>query len=66
MQRVICIESIEEIPQLGDIEVKDKIGHGHYSEVYLGVWNEVTLVALKQLRDESRLGEFEREARILL
>ena len=48
-----------------DIEIQEKLGGGNFGEVYKGVWKELTIVALKKLKDEKQLTEFTKEAEIL-
>jgi len=55
----------KDIPELTDIEVKSKIGEGNFSEVFQGLWNQTTPVALKKLKDKSKFDEFRREASTL-
>jgi hypothetical protein len=49
---------------LDDIEVKYKIGQGNYGEIYYGIWNGQTPVALKKLKSD-KTKQFDSEAGIL-
>ena len=44
-----------------DIEIEDKIGEGNFGEVFKASWNG-TSVALKKLKEETKLKEFIKEA----
>ncbi len=45
--------------------VLEQIGKGSFGEVYCGVWNETTRVALKKLHEKSQFESFIKEATIL-
>ena len=50
---------------LKNITVKEKIGGGHFGEVFQGIWLENTTVALKRITGVNLLEEFENELSIL-
>lgn len=50
---------------LTDIKIDYRIGGGSFGDVYKGVWNGTTPVALKMLKDASQMIEFEKETRLL-
>jgi serine/threonine protein kinase len=45
--------------------VLEQIGKGSFGEVYCGIWNETTRVALKKLHEKSQFESFIKEATIL-
>lgn len=49
----------------GKITVQEKLGGGNFGEVYKGIWNDTTPVALKQLKDENDIQGFLNEATLL-
>ena len=64
--------------KITDIEIQEKLGAGNFGEVYKGLWKVtkfptlgiifpkgVTPVALKKLKDEKQMEEFQKEAEIL-
>ena len=48
-----------------DIEIQHQIGGGNFGEVYQGLWQDTTVVALKKLKGVEQLKEFEAEANTL-
>lgn len=49
-----------------NIHIEKKIGVGNFGEVYKGIWNQATPVALKKLKsDDIGFSEFEQEAQVL-
>ena len=48
-----------------DIEIQHRIGGGNFGEVYRGLWQDTTVVALKKLKGVEQLKEFEAEANTL-
>ena len=57
--------SLETRFQIKDIQIQNRLGGGNFGEVYRGLWKSITPVALKKLKDEEQLKEFEKEAEIL-
>jgi serine/threonine protein kinase len=53
------------INHIDNVQVLDRIGHGSFGEVYQGIWNETTRVALKRLHDKSEFEKFQKEASLL-
>ena len=51
--------------KISDIEILKKIGTGNFGEVYKGVWQGTTPVALERLRESNLIQEFLAEATIL-
>ena len=47
------------------IEIQHQIGGGNFGEVYRGLWQATTVVALKKLKGVEQLKEFEAEANTL-
>lgn len=47
------------------ILVLERLGGGNFGDVYKGIWNGATIVALKRLKTEEQLEEFRREAILL-
>jgi hypothetical protein len=48
-----------------DIVIRERVGGGHFADVYRGMWNGVTPVALKKLKNEKQLQDFIKEANVL-
>jgi hypothetical protein len=48
-----------------DIKILERLGGGNFGEVYRGIWQSTTFVALKKLKDAEHYKEFEREASML-
>jgi len=48
-----------------NIEIKERLGGGNFGDVWRGLWNGQTEVALKSLKVEEKLQEFMREAKML-
>lgn len=59
------IKPAEEIREVQDIEIKERLGGGFFSDVFRGVWEKTTPVALKKLKLASAMEEFLREATLL-
>ena len=59
-------DTLENNHSIGNIVVKEKIGEGNFGEVYSGLWNLATPVALKKLKNEEYIREFVKEANILM
>ena len=51
---------------LENVQIEKFIGSGSFGEVYRGLWNSVTPVALKKLKFTDRMKEFIDEATVLL
>ena len=53
---------------LTDITIDHRLGCGKFGEVFLGIWNETTQVAMKKLRnsDSSEDKQFENETALLM
>ena len=51
------------VDKIEDVEVLEKLGSGNFGEVYRGVWQGTTFVALKRLTGD--ISEFRREASTL-
>eukprot|EP00027_Filamoeba_sp_ATCC50430_P000325 CAMPEP_0168555594 /NCGR_PEP_ID=MMETSP0413-20121227/8422_1 /TAXON_ID=136452 /ORGANISM="Filamoeba nolandi, Strain NC-AS-23-1" /LENGTH=763 /DNA_ID=CAMNT_0008586463 /DNA_START=44 /DNA_END=2335 /DNA_ORIENTATION=- len=51
---------------ISNIEIKEKLGGGNFGEVFKGIWNGTTPVALKKLKSREQLQEFAQEAKVLL
>lgn len=45
--------------------VLERLGGGNFGDVYKGLWNSSTIVALKRLKSDAQLEEFRREAVML-
>ena len=48
-----------------DIEIQHQIGGGNFGDVYQGLWQDTTVVALKKLKGDEQLKEFEAEVNTL-
>ena len=48
-----------------DIEIQHQIGGGNFGDVYRGLWQDTTVVALKKLKGFEQLKEFETEVNTL-
>jgi len=70
-ERVLDSTSIElsarkvELQNLTNIKVMQKLGGGNFGEVYLGLWDEQTDVALKKLKNQDHFDAFIKEAHTL-
>lgn len=56
---------LSSINKLDNIEIKQRLGGGNFGEVWYGIWNDETPVALKKLKEESHFEEFMKEANTL-
>eukprot|EP01119_Soliformovum_irregulare_P003903 TRINITY_DN1494_c0_g1_i1.p2 TRINITY_DN1494_c0_g1~~TRINITY_DN1494_c0_g1_i1.p2 ORF type:complete len:249 (-),score=102.74 TRINITY_DN1494_c0_g1_i1:279-1025(-) len=57
--------SVERQTFLSDIVVQEKLGGGKFGEVYRGLWQGTTSVALKKLRADDMCQDFDRECQFL-
>src|SRR5690606_8509295 len=48
-----------------DIEIQHRIGGGNFGDVYCGLWQDTTVVALKKLKGIEQLKDFEAEVNTL-
>mmetsp|Transcript_13854 Transcript_13854/g.19241 ORF Transcript_13854/g.19241 Transcript_13854/m.19241 type:complete len:752 (-) Transcript_13854:300-2555(-) len=51
---------------ISNIQIQEKLGGGNFGEVFKGIWNGTTPVALKKLKSREQLQEFAQEAKVLL
>ena len=52
--------------KLTNIVIEEKLGSGNFGEVYRGLWDKATPVALKKMKSGQFFAQFEHEARLLL
>ena len=51
--------------EVSDIEIKERLGGGQFGDVYRGVWQGTTAVALKKLKNIGQFESFVTEASML-
>ena len=56
--------TVKSMGLIKEVKILEKLGGGKFGEVFLGEWNTVS-VALKKLRSQESLSEFEKEADVL-
>lgn len=57
--------NMQPLNDLQDIVIQERLGGGHYGDVYRGTWLGTTAVALKKLKADEDFSSFSNEAAIL-
>jgi serine/threonine protein kinase len=59
------MDSIDSKDLMSNIEIKKKIGKGAFGEVFIGLWNGTTDIAMKKLNQTENKNEFIKESNLL-
>lgn len=55
---------MESVPEVKNVKIKEKLGEGHFGDVFRGIWKGAE-VAMKKLRSEQDYDDFSKECLVL-